>query len=165
MRAAHYFPNKSGCFQPIPMCIWNGSLRRPCANFLQRSKFLGRKLYALRKSAGFRFHLCHAVEYAATALSQSICDAPCTVIKRSGFKVMSIARTTSKRVGMTRNQQVSYLHESVEHPACLKCGQPMRLVLVEEEYPGYSRRTFGCQPCDGTVTEWAATPVQGPHSH
>ena len=58
---------------------------------------------------------------------------------------------------MTRNQQVSYLYESVGHPACLKCGQPMRLLLVKEEYPGYSRQTFGCQPCDRIVTEWAPT--------
>ena len=25
---------------------------------------------------------------------------------------------------------------------------------VEEQYPGYSRRTFGCRSCDGTMTEW-----------
>ena len=57
-------------------------------------KFLGRELYALRKSGGFRFHLCHAVEYAAERLSQSICDAvtPC-VVKGSGFKVMSATST------------------------------------------------------------------------
>jgi len=60
---------------------------------------------------------------------------------------------------MTRDRQVSYLREPVERPACLKCGKPMRLVLIEEEYPGYSRRTFGCGPCEGTVTEWAATPA------
>ncbi len=58
---------------------------------------------------------------------------------------------------MTRSLQVSYLHELVDRPACLKCGTPMQLLLIEEEYPGYSRRTFGCQPCDGIVTEWAPT--------
>ena len=60
---------------------------------------------------------------------------------------------------MTRNQQVSYLNESVGHPACLKCGQPMQLLFFEEEYPGYNKRTFGCQPCDAIVTEWAPTPA------
>ena len=70
---------------------------------------------------------------------------------------MSATRTISKGGGMTRNQQVSYLYELVGHPACLKCGQPMRLLLVKEEYPGYSRQTFGCQPCDRIVTEWAPT--------
>ncbi len=33
----------------------------------------------------------------------------------------------------------------------------MQLVTVEEEYPGYNRRTFGCARCDGTMTEWAPT--------
>jgi hypothetical protein len=56
---------------------------------------------------------------------------------------------------MTRNHQVSYPRELVDRPACLKCGMPMQLLFIEEEYPGYSRRTFGCNPCDGIVTEWA----------
>ena len=55
---------------------------------------------------------------------------------------------------MSEIHQVSY--SVVEHPACLKCGEPMRLLLIEEEYPGYSRRTFECKACDGTMTEWAA---------
>ena len=33
----------------------------------------------------------------------------------------------------------------------------MRLLVIEEEYPGYSRQTLESQPCDGIVTEWAPT--------
>ena len=58
---------------------------------------------------------------------------------------------------MTRNLPVSYSDDD-EVPACLMCSKPMRLVLIEDQYPGYSRRTFGCRSCDGTMTEWAATP-------
>jgi len=32
----------------------------------------------------------------------------------------------------------------------------MRLLLDEEHYLGYSRRAFGCQSCDGAMTEWPA---------
>jgi len=31
----------------------------------------------------------------------------------------------------------------------------MRLIRVEDEYPGYQRRMFECPGCGGTVTEWA----------
>ena len=48
----------------------------------------------------------------------------------------------------------------VDQPLCLKCDKPMQLISIEEEYPGYSRLTFGCQPCDGTMTQWAATPTE-----
>jgi hypothetical protein len=32
---------------------------------------------------------------------------------------------------------------AIESPTCLKCGAGMRAILIEEEYPGYERRTFG----------------------
>ena len=51
---------------------------------------------------------------------------------------------------------------AIESPTCLKCGAGMRAILIEEEYPGYERRTFGCQSCDGTMTEWAPAPIQAP---
>jgi hypothetical protein len=31
---------------------------------------------------------------------------------------------------------------AIESPTCLKCGAGMRTILIEEEYPGYERRTF-----------------------
>ena len=49
------------------------------------------------------------------------------------------------------------------HAPCLMCSKPMRLVLIEDQYPGYSRRTFGCHSCDRTMTEWAATPNEDPY--
>ena len=44
---------------------------------------------------------------------------------------------------MTPSQQVSYLYEWVGHPACLKCGQPMRLLLVGEKYQGTAGKRSG----------------------
>jgi len=63
---------------------------------------------------------------------------------------------------MARKQRAS---NEVESPTCLKCGAGMRPILIEEEYPGYERRTFGCQSCDGTMTEWAPVPTQTPASY
>jgi hypothetical protein len=40
-------------------------------------------------------------------------------------------------------------------PHCLKCDKPMQLLFDEEHYFGYSRQTFGCQTCDGIMTEWS----------
>jgi hypothetical protein len=31
----------------------------------------------------------------------------------------------------------------------------MWLTRVKDEYPGYERRTFECQACGATMTEWA----------
>jgi hypothetical protein len=44
---------------------------------------------------------------------------------------------------------------------CLKCGSPMRLIMSEDKYPGYHRRTFECIACDATVTEWAGVSPGG----
>ena len=65
---------------------------------------------------------------------------------------------------MTRKQHTSWLYE-MDSPTCLKCGAVMHPILIEEEYPGYERRTFGCQSCDGTMTEWAPAQIQvrAPH--
>jgi hypothetical protein len=63
---------------------------------------------------------------------------------------------------MTRNLPVSYSDDD-EVAACLMCSKPMRLVLIEDQYLGYSRRTFGCYSCDGTMTEWVATPNEDPY--
>jgi len=60
---------------------------------------------------------------------------------------------------MKRNAQVWYLQE-FDHRACIKCGTLMQLNLSREEYPGYNRRTFRCQSCDDTMTEWAAPPTR-----
>jgi hypothetical protein len=60
--------------------------------------------------------------------------------------------------------QFSYLHE-IDHPVCLRCGTQMQLILIEEEYPGYNRRTFGCQSCNGTMMEFAIAPTHAPYSH
>ena len=43
----------------------------------------------------------------------------------------------------------------VVHPLCARCRAPMWLTRVKDEYPGYERRTFECQACGATMTEWA----------
>jgi hypothetical protein len=37
----------------------------------------------------------------------------------------------------------------------------MRLIMSEDKYPGYHRRTFECIACDATVTEWAGVSPGG----
>ena len=60
---------------------------------------------------------------------------------------------------MARMLHASHAHE-IKSQSCLKCGSGMHLILIEEEYPGYDRRTFGCDSCDGTVIEWGPTSIR-----
>jgi hypothetical protein len=66
----------------------------------------------------------------------------------------------SKGVAMPQTHQRSH-SETLMHPTCLKCRAPMRLIMSEDKYPGYHRRTFECIACDATVTEWAGISPRG----
>ena len=80
------------------------------------------------------------------------------------LQVYAVSRKSQKGVGVARDRPTSYPHEC-EHPTCPRCNRLMQLVFVEEEYPGYSRRTFACQSCDGTMTAWVPALKQARHSH
>jgi hypothetical protein len=58
---------------------------------------------------------------------------------------------------MAETYKVSHLH-APNYPLCIKCNKPMLLLSEELQYSGYSRRMFGCQLCDGTMTEWSGSP-------
>jgi len=75
-----------------------------------------------------------------------------------------VAAFTKGHKNMARKLHASHVCE-IESPTCLKCGAGMYPILIEEEYPGYERRTFGCQSCDGTMTEWAPAPIQASASN
>jgi hypothetical protein len=68
--------------------------------------------------------------------------------------LVTILLAITKGRNMARKLRASQLFE-IESPTCLKCGTVMHPILIEEEYPGYERRTFGCEACDGTMTQWA----------
>jgi len=48
--------------------------------------------------------------------------------------------------------------QTPEDPLCIRCNTPMLLLSEEPQYSGYARRMFGCQLCDGTMTEWSGSP-------
>jgi hypothetical protein len=66
-------------------------------------------------------------------------------------------------VAMSQTQQTDQTRRTDEiiHPLCARCHAPMWLTRVEDEYPGYKRRTFECQACSTTMTEWTCTAHEG----
>jgi len=58
---------------------------------------------------------------------------------------------------MAETHKVSRL-QAPNYPRCIRCSKPMLLLSEEPQYSGYTRRMFGCQLCDGTMTEWSGSP-------
>ena len=58
---------------------------------------------------------------------------------------------------MAETYKVSRL-QAPNDPLCIRCNTPMLLLSEEPQYSGYTRRIFGCQLCDGTMTEWSGSP-------
>jgi len=57
-------------------------------------------------------------------------------------------------VAMARTSQDP---DEVDYPTCANCAAAMQLLQSKEEYPGYSRQTFGCQTCGHSMTQWRST--------
>ena len=151
-RTGHNLSNIPGGNQTIPVFVRDGSLHRPVANFFQGRKLLGCKPDLATGKAGFWFHFCHAVQYERRVCHNQSLTRRELSSNGQASKLVQLLAAFQKGVVMTRKQVSS--RELVDCPQCLICGGPMQLVTAEEEYSGYSRRTFECRACSRSMTEW-----------
>jgi hypothetical protein len=44
--------------------------------------------------------------------------------------------------------------DEIVHPTCARCGVRMWLMRIEPDEPGREKRTFECEACGRTATQW-----------